>query len=132
MNTTEKGNIGEAFVIQEALKKGYQISIPFSHNSRYDLVLEKNDALLKVQVKYIKNIKGVLRVPLRCSKAYKPRTYEKNDFDILIVYSPDLNKTFCIDYEVLKDNTTYLVLRLEKSKNGQKKNILWAKDFEDW
>ena len=41
MNSKEKGNIGEAMIINEFVKRGIQVSIPFGDNSRYDLIADQ-------------------------------------------------------------------------------------------
>lgn len=42
MNTKDKGNIGEAVILAEFMKKGIPVSIPFGDNARYDLIAEFN------------------------------------------------------------------------------------------
>lgn len=48
MNTKTKGNIGEAVVLSEFVKRGTQVSIPFGDNARYDLIAEFNGKLNKI------------------------------------------------------------------------------------
>ena len=52
MNSKDKGNIGEAIMLAEFIKRGIQVSIPFGDNARYDLIIDLNGKLYKVQVKY--------------------------------------------------------------------------------
>jgi hypothetical protein len=52
MNSKTKGNIGEAIILNEFVKKGVQVSIPFGDNSRYDLIADFNGKLNRIQVKY--------------------------------------------------------------------------------
>ena len=48
MNTKDKGNIGEAVILAEFMKKGISVSIPFGDNARYDLIAEFNGKLNKI------------------------------------------------------------------------------------
>ena len=48
MNTKTKGNIGEAIILAEFVKRGIQVSIPFGDNARYDLIAEFNGKLNKI------------------------------------------------------------------------------------
>ena len=50
-STFEKGNISEAKFLADALDAGYPVLIPFGDGSRYDMVLEMEGTLKKVQVK---------------------------------------------------------------------------------
>ena len=52
MNSKDKGNIGEAIILGEFVKRNIQVSIPFGDNARYDLVADFNGKLNKIQVKY--------------------------------------------------------------------------------
>lgn len=47
--TKQKGEIAEANVIAILLEKGYAISKPLGDNQPYDLVLDKDGLLLKIQ-----------------------------------------------------------------------------------
>ena len=45
------GNIGEAKAISWLVEHGISVSIPFGDNERYDLVIDNNGSLERVQVK---------------------------------------------------------------------------------
>ena len=49
--TREQGDIGMAVAISEFAKLGYNISIPMTDNAPYDLIVDLEGALEKVQVK---------------------------------------------------------------------------------
>ena len=52
MISKEKGNVGEAVILAEFVKRGVQCSLPFGDTARYDLIAEFNGKLNKIQVKY--------------------------------------------------------------------------------
>jgi Holliday junction resolvase len=49
--TKDKGNFAEAKVLTFLIKKGFNVSLPWSENSKYDLVAEKGGKFLRVQLK---------------------------------------------------------------------------------
>ena len=51
LTSVQKGDIGEAQAILEFSKKGWTVSKPLTHDSKYDLIVELGGNLAKVQVK---------------------------------------------------------------------------------
>lgn len=54
MNNKEQGNIGEAVAMCYYTKEGYKVSKPLFENCPYDLIVDKNNTLYRVQVKTAK------------------------------------------------------------------------------
>jgi hypothetical protein len=54
------GDIGESLLLAELVLRGLNVSIPFGHNTLYDLVAEhfKSGKLLKVQIKNRTSLNG--------------------------------------------------------------------------
>jgi hypothetical protein len=50
-NTKRVGDISELRVMCDLVRAGYLVSIPFGENHRYDLIIEKDFVLSRVQVK---------------------------------------------------------------------------------
>ena len=121
--STKKGNIGVASVILEALQKNYVVSIPFE-GAPYDLILEKDGVLNRVQVKYSKPRKGILTV-------YLSKGYSKVNIDVIIAYNPDTRGFYWIPVEAVNGNVGGFSLRLTgETKNNQNIKVNWAKDYE--
>ena len=57
LNTVSIGDIGEAQAIALFTKNQIPVSKPLTNNVRYDLIIEKNNKLYRVQVKSTANIK---------------------------------------------------------------------------
>jgi hypothetical protein len=51
MNTKQIGDTSEAMILAALIKRGYTVSIPFGDNDPYDLVVETDRGLHRVQVK---------------------------------------------------------------------------------
>lgn len=51
LETKQKGNLTELQCITACYAAGYNVSIPYGENSRYDFILDVDGKLLKIQVK---------------------------------------------------------------------------------
>lgn len=132
MENWQKGQIAHQKVILRAIEKGILVSEPIQHQARYDLVLD-DGTLRRAQIKYAgrHQIKasGAVNLDLRkmgCSREY--RTYDDNDFDVLLVYVPDIDQIVMFEREVWSGKGS-ISIRFETPRNGQKKNIILAKDY---
>ncbi|HEY4433318.1 MAG TPA: group I intron-associated PD-(D/E)XK endonuclease, partial [Candidatus Cybelea sp.] len=50
-NTKAVGDLSEAVVLAELIQAGYKVSLPFGEGQRYDLILDNEGVLSRVQVK---------------------------------------------------------------------------------
>lgn len=96
MNTKQQGDIGVAKAIYIYTTLGYTVSIPNTDNAKYDLVVDKNGKLNRVQVKTtsFKTKYGIYQVMLRTSGGNQSwtgevgRIYKKN-VDLVFILSED-------------------------------------------
>lgn len=90
MRTTQrKGDIGVTRGIATFTELGYDVSLPVTESASYDFIVDDEDGLHRVQVKYSAERKDVdLRRVHSNSQGYVTKTYEKGAFDWLYVYSP--------------------------------------------
>ena len=129
--TYDNGNISESILLQEYLKAGFIVSIPFGTGAPYDLVIDTGEGAYKVQVKtgwYQKGciiFRGSRRV--REASPYKARAYKDNEVDFLAVYYPPLNSIYVVPRSFCAGG--FGCLRLEPVLNGQQKLIRWARDY---
>lgn len=94
MNTKAQGDIGVAMAIAYYTLLGCSVSVPMGDNTRYDLVVEINGQLQKVQCKTSKYIeKGSYKVALRTNGGNRSGTSTKlisaDDADLVFVYTFD-------------------------------------------
>jgi hypothetical protein len=93
MNTKERGDIAVAKAISFFITNGYEVCLPLGDRRDYDLVVEKEGLLQKVQVKYagIYSRGNVCKVGLRITGGNQSfgysKKYKKNSFDFLYVYT---------------------------------------------
>jgi predicted DNA binding protein len=102
MDTKLKGDIAEQAVVLYALKQGWGVLRPIGDRLPYDLVIDINKKLVKVQVKSawfdIKSQNYV--IDTRRTKTNRRQmirdNYSNNDFDFAIAYIEKLNIFYVI------------------------------------
>ena len=130
LSPKQKGNLTELECITAFYKLGYQCSIPYGENSRYDFIADINGKLIRVQCKTSRKIEeGVIEFACRSSRSNTQSNIQRR-------YTTDEIDYFCTYW----DNQCYLVpvnecsttkkLRFISPKNGQKVGITYAKDYE--
>lgn len=132
MNSKDKGNIGEAIVLAEFIKRGIQVSIPFGDNARYDLVADFNGKLNRIQVKYCNQItnNGSVLCPCASSTNHttnKHYTIYNNDVDYFCFYILIWNVILLVPIDVIGTKKS-MNFRLEKPKNSQS-NVNYVDDY---
>ena len=128
MNSKQKGDITELECILAFKKRNFTVSIPYGEDARYDFIADVNGRLLRIQSKTsISNDEGdTFSFSTRsCNASQGSRKYNKSEIDYFAtIYDGDC---YLIPVEVCGS-----VKKLRKTtvKNGQDKNISWAKDYE--
>lgn len=128
LNSNFKGNITELQCILAFTQLGYQISLPYGGQARYDFLADINGKILRVQVKTSKFDSGCITFECRNSHYIKGShthsKYNENEIDYFATYW---------------DNKCYLIpasecgsakrLRIEKPKINYP-NMNFAKDYQ--
>lgn len=89
-----KGDIALGAAIQYYLSHGYEVCLPIGDKRNYDLLIEKDDIIQRVQVKFAgiyPSKGGQCRAGLRITGGNQSFNYAKrysdNAFDILFIYT---------------------------------------------
>ena len=131
MNTKQIGDLSVAAAIQEFIKLGKSVSIPFGDRDRYDLIVDDGGTLLKVQVKTGWKERNHIRFSAKSVTTkngnWSHKTY-KGQIDAFVVYYPPLNKLYKVPID--RCGSTGMNLQLQPTKNNQKKKVHFASDFE--
>ena len=96
MITKQKGDIAEQAVILKALEMGWEVLRPIGDRLPYDLVIDIEGKLIKIQVKcaWYDQAKNNYVVDTRRTKTNRRQMlrerYQASDFDFAILYIPDL------------------------------------------
>jgi len=95
MDTKLKADIAESAVITALLKRGFKVLKPVGDRLPYDLAVDIDGKLLRIQVKSAWYYNGNYTVDNRRTKTNRRRMlrmrYDKNDFDFAILYIDRLN-----------------------------------------
>lgn len=97
MNTRQLGAIGVAKAIAWFTENGYTVCVPISEVQRYDLIVEMERVLSRVEVKTSSTQKVQLRTCGRASKNSLYSTYlNSKDCELVFVVTPEANYLFSI------------------------------------
>lgn len=134
-NTAKKGQITESMVLARLVQLGYQCLIPWGHDHRYDIAIDDNGTLVRIQCKTARYRKAGGSIAFNTDITYarvggKPHIVKgyKGQADYFGVYSPDTGKVYFIPVDI--ENTRSVILRLTPTRNNQEKGVRWAKDYE--
>ena len=115
MNTKTKGDLAVGFAIQHFIVNGYEVCLPIGDKRDYDLIVEKENILQRVQVKYAgiypsKN--NQCHVGLRVTGGNQSYNYAKkysdDAFEILFVYTARGKKYVLPWKEIVARNALYI------------------------
>lgn len=125
--------MAEAAFTAALIELGLVVLRPLCEGRRYDLVVDLEPRLLRVQCKLARRLGGVLSVQLKTSR-YTPNGYVRTAYtaaevDAIGAYSQDLRTCFLVPIGEV-DGRTGIHLRTAPTKNNQADGIKWARDFQ--
>lgn len=129
IDTNIIGTITELKCITYFLELGYTVSVP-QNPTRYDFILDTGERLLKIQVKTSNAFRVEGAITFETCSSHITRTganrrnYE-NEVDYFCTYFN--NECYLVPVEECGSRTKNL--RIVPPKNGQIKNICFAKDY---
>lgn len=126
MKSKEKGDLAVAKAIAHYVEHDSEVLLPIGDKRPYDLVIETNGTLKKVQCKFTssKTKYGRYQVPLRVmggnQSYHTAKSYQEGDFDILFVLTGD-GRLYEIPSSVTNGLKTYIVLgeKYKKYETGR-------------
>ncbi len=124
-----KGDIAELAVAKKLIEIGWKVLFPYGENHRYDLVAQKGDTFLRIQVKYSTPKNGVLEINCRSSNNWSVLHYSSKEIDVLAGYNPDNQDIYFIP--VSKINYSSIKLRISRTKNNQILKVNLAENFKE-
>ena len=130
LNPKQKGNLTELKCLSAFYELGYQCSIPYGENSRYDFIADIDGKLIRVQCKTSREVDvGVIEFPCRSSRSNThsnlQRRYTANEIDYFCTFWD--GKCYLIP---VTECSITKILRFVPPKNGQKVGTTYAKDYE--
>jgi len=109
MDTKLKADIAEAAVTTELLKRGFRVLQPVGDRLPYDLAVDFNGALMRVQIKsaWFDRSKNMYAVDVRRTKTNRRHMirarYGHDDFDFAVLYIEELNVFYVMPSIVFND-----------------------------
>ena len=123
MDTKLKADIAEFAVIQALLRRGFSVLKPIGDRLPYDLAVDVNGKLLRIQVKSAWYYNGNYTVDTRRTKTNRRRMvrsrYSKSDFDLAIVYIDKLDTFYVMPVSVFSSYKSGIAL-VEENKRQRK------------
>ena len=124
-----KGDLGEAMIMADILRRGYKVALPIGEDWRYDLIVLRQGKLERVQCKYVSSDGAMLQVPCRTSNSRFETRYTIDDIDWLACYHKESSTCYYIPAQLLGQGRTVFCLRIRASKNNQTLRCHNAADF---
>lgn len=123
MDTKLKADIAESAVVTELLRRGLRVLKPVGDRLPYDLAVDINGKLLKLQVKSAWLRKGTYFVDSRRTKTNRRHMlrerYNGKDFDFAILYIDDLKVFYIMPVLVFSSYKSEIAL-VEKDTRQRK------------
>lgn len=133
LTPSQKGAIAEAAISAAVIELGLTVLRPLCEGQRYDVVVDLEPELLRVQCKLARRVEGVLAVPLRTNRytpqGYLSTSYGPKEVDAIAAYSPETRGCFLIPICEVTDRSA-IHLRIAPTGNNQAQGIKWARDYD--
>ena len=132
------GNLTELQCITRFYELGYVVSIPYGDSSKYDLILDYNNRLYKLQCKHAKEffendgtlsylkIKTSWQSGYTKNSQYHTNKYSAQDIDYFVTHYQGINYLIPVE-----ECSTTKVLRILPPKNGQIKGVSFLENYKD-
>jgi hypothetical protein len=129
MSSARRGNEAEAVVLSALAKQGYDVAIPFGEGQPYDLIVDLGGRdFLRVQCKRAWPLQGCVVFNSRSTDHGRgPQSYI-GLADIFGVYFPPTDAVYLVPIDAVASFEGRL--RLEPTRNNQKRLIRFATEFE--
>lgn len=115
------------------IQLGLTVLRPLCEGRRYDLIVDLEPTLLRVQCKLARRVGGVLAIELKTSRCtpsgYVRTSYSPTEIDAISAYAPDLRKCYLLPISEVSARSS-LHLRVAPTGNNQVRSITWASDHE--
>ena len=124
-DTKLRADVAEAAVLTELLKRSFRVLRPIGDRLPYDLALDRDGRLIRIQVKsaWYESAKGLYTVDVRRTKTNRRDMrrdyYNPNDFDLAILYLHDLGVCYIMPVHVFMTYRSGISL-IESEKRQRK------------
>jgi hypothetical protein len=128
------GDTAELAVALDLRRRGYRVAFPFGEDCDYDLVVDRNGSLERVQVKHTRSDGEVVIVRCRSQsltngKVRATKRYTAATVDWIAVYDATSGCCFYVPSSEFAEGRSELRLRVTAARNGQRRGIRAAADY---
>ena len=131
MDTKLKADIAESATVTALLKRGFKVLKPVGDRLPYDLAIDINGKLIKLQVKSAWARNDVYIVDSRRTKTNRHlmlrQRYTAKDFDYALLYVEEIDIFFVMPVNVFNSYKSEITLIV-----GKQRNIKSSKYLENW
>jgi hypothetical protein len=131
VNTKDIGMRSEGAILSALMRlKGF-VLLPLGENQRYDMVFMEDGRWCRVQCKTGRLRGGAVVFNTASIHGHrgKPNRSYRGEIEYFGVFCPAIGKTYLIPIDDVK-GTAPLSLRIEPTRNNQKRKIRWADQYE--
>jgi len=126
--TMNRGTAGEAAVLKALVTAGYEVLLPFGEGHAFDLVVHSKSCFVRIQCKTAWTERGAMVFnPYSTDHGRGPGSYE-GLVDLFGIFHPPTDSVCLVPIDRVARTTARL--RLEPTRNNQKRRITWAAEFE--
>ncbi len=130
------GDMAELAIAADLSARGYRILFPFGEDCDYDLAIERDEELERVQVKYVFSDGKIVQArcysqSLTMGVVRRTKRYTAAMIEWLAVFDGNTRRCFYIPAAELGEGRSTVTLRLVPAANNQLKRIRVAEDYED-
>jgi len=116
-------------ILAALVAEGYDVAVPWGGGQPYDLLVDLGGPeVLKVQCKTGWRIKGCIAFHTRSTDHGQGRQSFVGQAHIFTVYFPPLGSVYLVPLDAVAE--VQGLLRLEPTRNNQRKRVRFAADFE--
>ena len=133
MNSSRRGDETESIVLAELMRVGLSVSVPFGDSDRYDLIVDDDGSLYRVQCKTGSWVNGTVRFNLYSSTTASgdrsDSEYTADEIDAYAVYAQSLDRVYWVPIE----DTGHGEMRLrvdDPHPHAPLSTINWAEEYE--
>lgn len=130
MDVKTRGEVTEAIVLSELVKRNVAVSTPFGENHRYDFVVDIADNFYRLQCKTARHQGDTIQFQVNStspSNTEQKKADYKGDVDYFITHSRETTRTYLVPIGSV--GTSVKTLRLERPKNNQSTGVDMAADY---
>lgn len=133
-NTKKIGNLTELQCATRLYELGCAVSIPFGNSEKYDLIIDWNNKLYKVQIKHANELadeEGIYAIKFKATwmghnnTGYTYHKYQPEDTDYFATFYK--NECYLVPQNECSNEK---ILRIRPPKNNQRKGISFLENYK--